>query len=107
MDILELFQKDDETKCVFIFGEPGTGREEAVADFILSGNFTKPVIAMIPGDNLENSETPSTFGHTGAIIERGIGVPSIKKEKLKKAGVYIAESFSEIVPLVKKVLEEI
>ena len=107
VDILELFQKDDETKCVFIFGEPGTGREEAVADFILSGNFTKPVIAMIPGDNLENSATPSTFGHTGAIIERGIGVPSIKKEKLKKAGVYIAESFSEIVPLVKKVLEEI
>jgi len=65
-----------------------------------------PVIAMIPGDNLENSQTPSTFGNTGAIIERGIGVPSIKKEKLKKAGVYIAESFSEVVPIVKKVLEK-
>ncbi len=107
VDILELFEKDVETKCVFIFGEPGTGREEAVADFILSGNFTKPVIAMIPGDNLENSTTPSNFGHTGAIIERGIGAPSIKKEKLKESGVYIAESFSEIVPLVQKVLEQI
>ncbi len=105
VDMLELFEKDPETKCVIMFGEPGTGREAAAAEFIASGAFTKPVVAMIPGDFMENSLTPASLGHTGALIERGVGAPSQKKRLLREAGAHIAERFSEIVPLVKKVLE--
>ncbi len=105
VDILKLFEKDTETKCVVMFGEPGTAREDQAARFIASGGFTKPVVAMIPGEFLENQETPATQSHTGALIERGVGAPSAKKRALREAGVRVAERFSEIVPLVRESLE--
>jgi succinyl-CoA synthetase alpha subunit len=106
VDILKLFEKDPETKCVVMFGEPGTAREEQAAEFIASGGFTKPVVAMIPGELLENSETPATQSHTGALIERGVGAPSVKKRLLREAGARVAERFSEIVPFVRDALDE-
>ena len=59
---------------------------------------------MIPGEFMENMETPATQSHTCALIERGVGAPSRKKRLLREAGVQIAERFTEIVPLVKKAL---
>lgn len=104
VEILGRFEKDPETECVVMFGEPGTAREDQAAAFIASGGFTKPVVAMIPGEFMENMETPATQSHTGALIERGVGAPSRKKQLLREAGVHIAERFTEIVPLVKKAL---
>jgi succinyl-CoA synthetase alpha subunit len=106
VDILELFEKDAETKCVVMFGEPGTAREERAAEFIASGGFTKPLVAMIPGEFLETMETPAPTSHTGALIERGVGAPSGKKRLLREAGARVAERFSQIVPLVREALED-
>ena len=105
VEMLELFEKDPETECVVMFGEPGTGREEAAAEFIAAGGFTKPVVAMIPGEFMESSPTPTSLGHTGALIERGVGAPSGKKKLLRGAGAEIAERFSDIAPLVAKALK--
>ena len=87
-----------------MFGEPGTDREEEAARFIASGGFTKPVVAMIPGEFWETSPTPASVSHTGALIERGRGAPSGKKKLLREAGVLVAERFSQVVPLVKQAL---
>lgn len=106
VDILELFEKDPETKCVVMFGEPGTAREERAAEFIARGGFTKPLVAMIPGEFLETMGTPAPTSHTGALIERGVGAPSGKKRLLREAGARVAERFSEIVPFVREALEE-
>ena len=69
--MLALFEQDPETRVVVMFGEPGTDREEEAARFIASGGFTKPVVAMIPGEFWETSPTPASVSHTGALIERG------------------------------------
>ena len=106
VEILALFEADPETKCVMMFGEPGTAREEEAAEFIVSGGFTKPVVAMIPGEFLESLETPAPTSHTGALIERGVGAPSAKKRLLREAGARVAERFSEIVPLVREALAD-
>ncbi|MEK6710726.1 MAG: succinate--CoA ligase subunit alpha, partial [Nitrospinota bacterium] len=104
VDLLALFERDPETKCVVLFGEPGTGREEEAAKFIAGGGFTKPLVAMIPGEFLETMAAPAAVSHTGALMERGAGAPSMKKRLLREAGALVAERFSEIVPLVKKAL---
>ena len=45
-----------------------------------------------------------SFGHTSAIIERGLGSPSQKKRLLREAGVLVAERFAEIPELVEQAL---
>ena len=104
VEMLALFEEDPDTRVVVMFGEPGTDREEEAARFIAGGGFTKPVVAMVPGEFWETSPTPASVSHTGALIERGRGAPSLKKRLLREAGVSVAGKFSEIAPLVREAL---
>lgn len=104
VEMLALFEEDPDTRVVVMFGEPGTDREEEAARFIAGGGFTKPVVAMVPGEFWETSPTPASVSHTGALIERGRRAPSLKKRLLREAGVSVAEKFSEIAPLVREAL---
>jgi succinyl-CoA synthetase alpha subunit len=103
-DLLPLFETDQETRVVFMFGEPGTGREEAAAELIGHGSITKPVVAFITGEFLERLPRGMHFGHTGALIEGDRGRPSRKKQLLREAGVRVADDPDEIVPLVRDAL---
>jgi succinyl-CoA synthetase alpha subunit len=103
-DLLPLFEADPETQAIVLFGEPGTGREEAAAELLARGGCTKPVIAFVAGEFLESLPRGMHFGHTGALIEGGAGRPSRKKIALRDAGAHVAEHLDEIVPLVTRVL---
>jgi succinyl-CoA synthetase alpha subunit len=103
-DLLLLFEADPETRVVFLFGEPGTGREEAAAELVGRGAVTKPVVAFITGEFLERLPRGMHFGHTGSLIEGDHGRPSRKKELLREAGVRVADDLDEIVPLVRAAL---
>ena len=48
-DAVALFEHDEQTKAVVMFGEIGTTQEERVADLIEQGKFTKPLVAFIGG----------------------------------------------------------
>jgi succinyl-CoA synthetase alpha subunit len=102
--LLELFEADPETRAVVIFGEPGTGHEEAAAELLRAGGFTKPLAALIVGDTLERLPKGMSFGHTSSIIERGLGSPMRKKELLRATGALVAESFAELPDLVARAL---
>jgi succinyl-CoA synthetase alpha subunit len=104
--LLELFEKDAETKAVAIFGEAGTGHEEEAADFIKAGGFTKPVVALVVGEAMEKLPKGMSFGHTSSIIERGLGSPTLKQERLREAGVRVADTFAEVAGLVEQALED-
>lgn len=104
VDVLPLFEADPETEAVLLFGEPGTGREHAVAELIHRGEFTKPVVAFIAGEFLEHLPRGVNFGHTGVIIEGDLGRPSRKKAALREAGVRVADRLDDIVPLVREAL---
>jgi succinyl-CoA synthetase alpha subunit len=103
-DLLPLFQEDPQTHAVFLFGEPGTGREEAAAELIRRKLFTKPAVAFVAGEFLESLPHGMHFGHTGALIDGGLGRPSRKKAILREVGVQVAEHLDEIVPMVKAAL---
>jgi len=104
VDLLNLFDKDEETKAVILFSEPGTSFEEEVAEYIKEGGFNKPLISFVAGKFTESFQEDTVFGHAAAMISKGVGKPSMKTEKLKEAGAYVAEEFDDILLLLRDIL---
>lgn len=104
VDILEMFEQDDETKAVVIFGEIGGFYEHQVADMVKDKKFTKPVIAFISGQFAQAMGRNLALGHVGAIIEGEQTTAKSKKVALKKAGVLVADYHYQIPELVNQAL---
>jgi len=100
--LLALFEQDKKTEAVLMFSEPGTRFEEDVADFIKEGGFTKTLIAYVAGRFTEQLPEGTVFGHAGAIIEGGLGKPSIKIKMLREAGVKVAENYDNIIEFLEE-----
>ncbi|MBX7218394.1 MAG: succinate--CoA ligase subunit alpha [Blastocatellia bacterium] len=105
-DILPLFEADPETDAVVLFGEPGGVYEEQAAELLKQKMFTKPLVAFIAGKFADLMPSGITFGHAGAIMERGMGSPRAKMETLRAAGALVAEVHHEIPELLRKALSE-
>ncbi len=93
VEMLRLFESDSQTEAVVLFGEIGTSQEEAAADLIESGGFTKPLIAYIGG---KGAKSGTRFSHAGAIIEGNRGTREVKVERLRAAGAHIVEAFGDV-----------
>jgi succinyl-CoA synthetase alpha subunit len=100
IDILKLFENDDQTKAIVMVGEIGGNAEEAAAEYILN-NVSKPVISYIAG---QTAPAGKRMGHAGAIIAGGKGTAKDKIKKLKECGVHIADSLVSIGAKVDEVL---
>jgi succinyl-CoA synthetase alpha subunit len=87
-DILELFEKDEETNGVIIVGEVGGEQEERAAEYI-ADHMSKPVAAYIAG---RFSPQGKRMGHAGAIVRGSAGTVEAKWEALSEANVTILES---------------
>ena len=99
-----IFERDDETKALVIFGEIGGGYEEQLADRVLEGTVTKPIVALIAGKFGATLPSGTTLGHAGAIVNKGRGSFSGKVAILRKAGISIAGTPEEIPGLIKDML---
>jgi succinyl-CoA synthetase alpha subunit len=103
VNVLELFQKDKETKAVVLIGEIGGTAEQDAARFIKE-KMTKPVVAFVAG---ATAPPGRRMGHAGAIISGSSGTAQDKIAALAAAGATIAPSPAEIGLTMKKVLENI
>ena len=101
IDMLKLFEDDDETEAIVLVGEIGGNAEEAAAEYI-KNNVTKPVISYIAG---QTAPAGKRMGHAGAIIAGGKGTAKDKIEKLKDCGVHIADNLVSIGSKVAEVLQ--
>ncbi|MCF7915762.1 MAG: succinate--CoA ligase subunit alpha [Spirochaetaceae bacterium] len=98
VDVLPFYEKDPDTDVVIMIGEIGGSEEELAAEYIKK-YVTKPVIALIAG---KNAPKDTSMGHAGAIVSPdGEGSAESKEEKLRAAGVHIAESTEDILRIVK------
>jgi succinyl-CoA synthetase alpha subunit len=102
VDLLKLFQADEDTNAVVLIGEIGGTYEQDAAEFIKS-QMTKPVIAFVAGSTAPPGRR---MGHAGAIITGSASKVSEKVKALSAAGVTIVENLGEIGLTARKVLEK-
>lgn len=99
IELLKLFEADEETKAIVMIGEIGGDLEIKAAEFIKE-NITKPVIAFIAGQTAPKGKR---MGHAGAIIAGSKGTAQEKMKALTNAGVIVSETSAEIGEQVKQV----
>ncbi|NIS82847.1 MAG: succinate--CoA ligase subunit alpha [Anaerolineales bacterium] len=102
-EVVREFESDDETQAIVMFGEIGGSQEESVADLVVSGEITKPIVAFIGG---KAAKSGTRFSHAGAIIEGGRGTHEGKVERLREAGVTVVDAFGALPQTTKSVLRE-
>jgi len=92
IDILALFEKDDQTEAIVMIGEIGGTAEEEAAAYIKKF-VTKPVVSYIAG---VTAPAGKRMGHAGAIISGGKGTAAEKFVALNDAGVKTVKSLADI-----------
>jgi succinyl-CoA synthetase alpha subunit len=101
IDIIELFQDDDETELIVMAGEIGGSAEEEAAEFIAE-HVTKPVVAYIAGFTAPPGKT---MGHAGAIVSGSQGTAVAKAEALEARGVRVGRTPTQVAELAVETLQ--
>jgi succinyl-CoA synthetase alpha subunit len=100
IDVLALFEADEETELIVMVGEIGGDAEERAAEYIAE-NVSKPVVAYIAGFTAPPGKQ---MGHAGAIISGSSGTADAKKEALEAKGVSVGRSPTETAQLAVETL---
>jgi succinyl-CoA synthetase alpha subunit len=100
VEVLELFQADEQTEAIVLIGEIGGDAEIQAARYIKE-HITKPVVSFIAGQTAPEGKR---MGHAGAIISGGEGTAQEKIAALEAVGVRVAKLPTDIAQLVKEAL---
>jgi succinyl-CoA synthetase alpha subunit len=103
LDLIPLFNEDPDTKAVVLFCEPGGVIEENLAELVNTKEISIPIVAFIAG-RFVDSMPGVRFGHAATIVEGKRGSAKGKIERFKESGIQVAESFSNIVPILGELL---
>ena len=92
VDLLEMFENDDDTDAIVLIGEIGGEGEEKAASFIKT-SVSKKVVSFISG---HSAPPEKRMGHAGAIISAGKGTVEAKEKALQEAGVVVVDRPDQI-----------
>lgn len=92
IDMLALFERDEQTKAIVLIGEIGGSDEELAATYVRE-NVTKPVVGF-------SAPPGRQMGHAGAIVSGTSGTAAAKKAALEAAVIPVAEAETQIPELV-------
>jgi succinyl-CoA synthetase alpha subunit len=100
VDVLELFESDEQTELVVLAGEIGGSAEEEAADYI-QASIGKPVVAYIAGFTAPPGKQ---MGHAGAIISGSAGTAAAKARALEERGVRVGRTPTEAASIAVEIL---
>jgi succinyl-CoA synthetase alpha subunit len=100
IDMLELFEADDQTELIVMCGEIGGSAEEEAAGYI-EANVSKPVLAYIAGFTAPPGKT---MGHAGAIVSGSMGTAAAKAEALEAKGVRVGRNPTQVSEIAVEIL---
>jgi succinyl-CoA synthetase alpha subunit len=92
IDMIALFEQDEQTELIVMCGEIGGNEEELTAEYIAE-HVTKPVIAYIAGFTAPPGKT---MGHAGAIVSGSSGTAQAKAEALEAKGVRVGRNPTQV-----------
>ena len=98
LDVLQLFDADDETEAIVLIGEIGGAAEETASAWAGEHLRDVPKVAFIAGRTAPEGKR---MGHAGAIISGGAGTAASKVEALEAAGFHVAGSPTELPRLLR------
>lgn len=102
IDLLKLYEEDDQTEAILMIGEIGGTAEEEAAAFA-KANVTKPMAAFIAG---RTAPPGKRMGHAGAIISGGQGTADEKVAALEEAGIVVAPTPADMGDAVVKAISK-
>lgn len=88
IDVLRLFEEDEDTDAVIMIGEIGGSAEQEAAAWV-KANMSKPVAGFVAGATAPKGKR---MGHAGAIISGGGGTAAEKQAAMRDAGIAVAET---------------
>ncbi len=100
VDILALFNDDEETDLIVLSGEIGGSAEEEAADYIAE-SVEKPVVAYIAGFTAPPGKQ---MGHAGAIVSGSVGTAAAKAKALEAKGVRVGRTPTAVAQITVEML---
>jgi succinyl-CoA synthetase alpha subunit len=98
-ELMPLFEADPDTEAIVIYTEPGGRMEAQLSAWVTEHKSRLPIVAFMAGKFMD--EMPGmSFGHAGTIVEGKADTAAEKIERLREAGITVAEEISEIPDLV-------
>ncbi len=98
---LELFREDAATEGVVLIGEIGGTEEEEAAEYLASGDYGKPVVALVVG---EHAPEGRRMGHAGTVSMFGSRTVEEKVRRLADAGAVIARDADDVAVAMARAL---
>src|ERR1700689_669078 len=100
VDVIELFESDEQTELIVLSGEiGGSAEEEAAAD--IAAHVQKPVVAYIAGFP---APAGKQMGHAGAIVSGSAGTAAAKAQALEARGVRVGRTPTEVAEIAVETL---
>lgn len=102
IEAFELIKNRDDVDSIVVVGEIGGDAEEKLAEYIISTNFSKPIVAYVAG---RAAPKEKKMGHAGAIVYGDYGSAESKVSFYSKANVPVARRPAEVPDLLKSKLK--
>jgi succinyl-CoA synthetase alpha subunit len=103
IEAFDMVKDRDDVDSIVVVGEIGGDAEELLADYLITTNYSKHVVAYIAG---RSAPKEKRMGHAGAIVYGNYGSAESKAKNFAKANVEVARRPREVPQLLSEKIHQ-